>query len=282
MKYNEYYENRQHGTNEFPLQLYSEKLISREEKHIPLHWHREFEIMRVIEGTVPLFLNGVEYNLKAGEVAFIGCGMLHQHSAVNNFYEVVVFDLRMVSGYGLSKISDLIQPILSGDAEILMRCPEADGIVNQLFETIIEKKPFYELKITSLIADLVYCLYANNAVVLTHTENKRFAHRREVMTLLIDYIEANYKQKITLSDLACISQINEKYLCRFFREFTGLTPIDYINRLRIDHACFDMTVNKRNVTEAAYENGFNELSYFSKCFKKYKGVSPGQFKQKNS
>ena len=98
------------------------------------------------------------------------------------------------------------------------------------------------------------------------------------MTLLLDKIEREYSRKITLAELSEIAQINEKYLCRFFKEFTGQTPIDYINRLRVDRACYEMTVNKLNVTETAYECGFNELSYFSKCFKKYKGVSPGQYR----
>ena len=74
--------------------------------------------------------------------------------------------------------------------------------------------------------------------------------------------------------------MNEKYLCRFFKSYTGQTPIEYINRLRIDRACFEMTVNRMNVTDAAYECGFNELSYFSKMFKRYKGVTPGQYKQR--
>ena len=70
----------------------------------------------------------------------------------------------------------------------------------------------------------------------------------------------------------------EKYLCRFFKEFTGHTPTDYINRLRVERACYEMKFNHLNVTEAAYECGFNEISYFSKCFKKYKGVSPGKYR----
>ena len=100
------------------------------------------------------------------------------------------------------------------------------------------------------------------------------------MALLVEKIESEYTHKITLRDLSEIAQINEKYLCRFFKEFTGQTPIDYINRLRIDRACYEMSVNKLNVTEAVYECGFNEISYFLKIFKKYKGITPGEYRKR--
>ena len=86
--------------------------------------------------------------------------------------------------------------------------------------------------------------------------------------------------RLTLSDLAELAQVNEKYLCRFFKEYTGQTPIDYINRLRVDRACYEMSVTGMNVTEAAFECGFNELSYFSKMFKKYKGIAPGEYRKR--
>lgn len=280
MKYSEYNEGKQHGTSSFPLQFYSADSRKPNYPTHSLHWHREFEISRVLDGEVAMYINNVKHILRAGDVVFIGCGVLHRQEILDGCCETLVFNTKIVSGYNTGRISELIQPIVSSDAEISIFCPEANDVVNELFDLVQIDEKYIELKITSLISEIFYRLYKNGAVKVSHLENKRFAHRREIMTILIDYIEKNYTHRITLADLAEISQINEKYLCRFFKEFTGMTPIDYINRLRVDRACYDMTVNKRNVTEAAYENGFNELSYFSKCFKKYKGVSPGQYRSK--
>ena len=75
--------------------------------------------------------------------------------------------------------------------------------------------------------------------------------------------------------------MNEKYFCRFFKEFTNITPIDYINRLRIENAAHSLLEAGFTVTEAALDNGFNDISYFSKIFKKYKGVSPKRYSKIN-
>ena len=65
--------------------------------------------------------------------------------------------------------------------------------------------------------------------------------------------------------------------CRIFKEFTGRTPIDYVNQLRIDQACIDLTLHHKNVTEAALDVGFTDVSYFTKLFKRTKGVTPREY-----
>ena len=74
-----------------------------------------------------------------------------------------------------------------------------------------------------------------------------------------------------------VSGINEKYLCRFFKEFSGYTPTDYVNRMRVERAVSEMTVGGKSITDAAFDSGFNELSYFSRIFKKYIGTTPRDF-----
>ena len=64
-----------------------------------------------------------------------------------------------------------------------------------------------------------------------------------------------------------------------FKEYTGSSPVDYLNELRIDRACFEISVNRKNATEAAYATGFNDQSYFSKVFRKYRGISPTEYKK---
>lgn len=277
MKFSDYEENEQRGSGSFPIQYYYV-----DEKHpryvMRLHWHREFELVRVIKGELALYLNNEKHIATAGDVVFIASGTLHRAEPTDCIYECVVFDLSIVSGYSNTKISSMIHPIISGDVETDITCDSAAPIARELIRSVAEAGAYFELKVSSLAAEMIYEMYSSGAVRAPHDENKRLTHRRALMTLLLDTIEREYSRKITLSELSEIAQINEKYLCRFFKEFTGQTPIDYINRLRVDRACYEMTVNKLNVTETAYECGFNELSYFSKCFKKYKGVSPGQYR----
>ena len=279
MKYREYKEIKVHGSSDFPFEYY---LVDKNHPHyvMPLHWHTNFEVIHVISGKLLLYLDNVEYKLETGDVAFVGCGAMHRAEPENCVYECAVFDLSIISGYNATKIFEYIGPIISQNAETDAICAPANRYAIRLFEVATQEEEFYELEIAATISALFCELYRSGAIRNVNAESKRISHRRSVMAQLIGEIEKNYSQKITLASLAASVQINEKYLCRFFKEFTGVTPIDYINRIRVDKACYQLAVNKTNVTEAAYECGFNELSYFSQCFRQYKGISPGAYRTK--
>lgn len=281
MKLNEYREKQQHGSTAFPVQYYfvDESFVRYV---MPLHWHSEAEILRVRSGTFTLYLNNECYHLTAGDVVWISPGTLHRGEPNNCIYECAVFDLRVACGYSVSKISALIQPIISSRVTLAPICEATVELTSQLMDILAEQAPYYELAATAVITTLLYRFYTVGAVTHEVQNDKRILHHRARMALLVDKIERDYATKITLRDLAELAGMNEKYLCRFFKSYTGSTPIEFVNRLRVERACHEITVNQKSVTDVAYECGFNELSYFSKIFKKYKGVTPGSYKRQHT
>ena len=71
--------------------------------------------------------------------------------------------------------------------------------------------------------------------------------------------------------------MNPKYFCRFFRQMTQKTPVEYLNYYRIECAREQLSTTSCTVTEIAFNCGFNDVSYFIKIFRKYMGMTPGQF-----
>lgn len=276
MKYIDYKEAKKHGSENFPLQYY---YVDRDHLQyvMPLHWHGETEIVRVLEGELTLWLNTAKYELSENDVIFIESGTLHRAEPKECRYECLVFDPGFVSGQINSPLSELIAPFCSGSIGLSPRCPAAEETAKSLMACAREREAYHELKLASLVCELIRCFYVEGYVLQKQLQSKSLGHRRAVITLLLKKIDDNYSEKITLTELADWAGMNEKYLCRFFREFTGYTPTEYINRTRVEHACHEMKFNHRNVTEAAYECGFNEISYFSKCFKRYKGMAPGAY-----
>lgn len=281
MSYKDYRENKRHGEADFPLQYYPDK-CNLPETTMPLHWHRECEIIRVINGDFHVFLDSTEYLGKVGDLFFLPAGTLHRAAPQPSSYECVVFSPEMLYGRGNGRVAERFLPFLSGSAEPLHLPALSHSPLHQtaehLFDTLRQKNPAWELSVCGILLELFGKLYTEHSSAIQN-EPGRTEHQRTTMTLLLRWMEENYQKHVTLSQLAAVAGVNERYLCRLFREFTGTTPMDYLNRIRVDRACVEMTVGHRNVTEAALETGFNDPGYFSKVFRKYRSVSPLAFRK---
>ena len=98
---------------------------------------------------------------------------------------------------------------------------------------------------------------------------------REIISPAISYIRNNYTaKKITAETLADICGISVSYLRRLFSRCYGVSPIEYIINLRLEYAKEMIYSGDFSVTAAAEKSGFNDISYFSRAFKKHFGVSP--------
>ncbi len=279
MKYTELNEKKRHGSADFPIQYYFVTQTHPQYEMQP-HWHREFEMIRVISGVFRVFLNNVEYELLAGDIALVNCGVLHRGEPENCVYECVVFDLSMLRRRRDDAVAELILPLMNGTHTANGLLHRDHGILYvtaaSLFSLMQKPAEYYELSVYGALFRLFALLYRENRIAKTD-RGRRTGKQNDTVITLLDWIETHYTEPVTLAQLAAVSGLNEKYLCRLFKEFTDRTPIDYVNHLRIEHACHEITVNHRTVTEAAFEVGFNDLSYFSRTFKKYKGVSPKAF-----
>ena len=92
MNYSELHEDRRRGTFDFPIELYFVDKNSPRYQ-MPLHWHLEYELILVLEGSFSLTLDGKTAVLQAGDSAWIGDGVIHGGAPENCVYECVVFDL---------------------------------------------------------------------------------------------------------------------------------------------------------------------------------------------
>lgn len=92
-----------------------------------------------------------------------------------------------------------------------------------------------------------------------------------------DYIETHLNQEITLTDLSAESFFSPWYSYRLFKDYLGLTPADYIRRLRLSHSAVRLKKEKCNVTDVAFECGFSSVEGYSRAFYKEFGCHPGEY-----
>ena len=284
MKFSDFHEIEQRGTLNFPVSYYHISKNTPRYIMVP-HWHKDFEIIRIISGDFKIYLNNISYTLTAGDIIFVGCGTLHRGEPENCIYECIVLDLNFLRRKSNDIISTFITPIINGNSAINCVLNKTDDLIyanaNALFSAMRNKENYFELEVSSLLLKLFSLLYKEN-YIHSSKENKSTAKQTQNVIKMLDWIEENLTEPISLEKLSEISGLNKKYICRIFKEYTSKSPITYINELRIEAACHEMTVNSSSVTKAAYDCGFNDLSYFSKVFKTYKGISPKDYKSEFS
>ena len=97
----------------------------------------------------------------------------------------------------------------------------------------------------------------------------------------MDYIEKHFAEVLELSSMAAATGVSEEHLCRMFRSSVGMRPFEYINSFRVQRAKELLALHpKKSIAETGKMCGFNGESYFSKVFKKYVGISPGEYRKK--
>jgi AraC-like DNA-binding protein len=116
-----------------------------------------------------------------------------------------------------------------------------------------------------------------NALLINSAKTNIAYDRIRKVEKVIDHMTHHYNNKISLAYYAKVINISVSYLCAIFREVTGKSPAEYIIHIRINKAK-ELLTDGYSVTEVSSAVGFNDIYYFSKCFKKHTGVNPSQYK----
>ncbi|HVH96008.1 MAG TPA: AraC family transcriptional regulator, partial [Bacillus sp. (in: firmicutes)] len=95
----------------------------------------------------------------------------------------------------------------------------------------------------------------------------------------IEYIRFHLEQELSLETISAAIHSSTYELSRKFKKETGQTLTDYINTLRIKEALYIMENRNLSITDIAYMTGFNDVNYFTKVFKKLKGITPSTYRK---
>lgn len=95
---------------------------------------------------------------------------------------------------------------------------------------------------------------------------------------IMEFIHENWREPITIKQIAKREFLSEGYLSRFFKQHVGATLTEYLTELRLQNAARDLAGNKGSVTDVALANGFKSVNYFIETFKRQFGETPNQYR----
>ncbi|HJF30561.1 MAG TPA: AraC family transcriptional regulator [Sporosarcina psychrophila] len=146
-----------------------------------------------------------------------------------------------------------------------------------LAEVKQQKKPDL-LILHNLLEVLLVHLFRNNNVELEKNEANIF--HKDVSTAK-HYIDLNFRENITLDQLAKITHINKYYLAHSFKKSLSLSPIEYLNKVRIQNSKYLLESTNHPISFISSISGFSSASYFSQAFKRLENISPLQYRKKS-
>lgn len=267
-----------HGTLDFPVEYYYVD-STHPRYQMSFHWHKEWELMRIVQGTFQISIDDKQFSLSRGDVLLIPGETLHGGEPTDCVYECLDFDLYALFNK-LSFAKPYLRPFYRKNYLPQTYFPadsncKVNEIVSELMACFKEDCP--ELDTICYIGN-IFSHITKHSLYSTQkdTADSRWAYK---IKPVLEYIDAHYAEAISLTDLAQLADMNPKYFCRVFYSLTHYTPINYVNFYRIEQAAYLLDTTDLSVTTIGMECGFWESSHFTKVFKKYKHVTPKKYRQ---
>ena len=99
--------------------------------------------------------------------------------------------------------------------------------------------------------------------------------------VMLKYIQSNFSKSLTLADIAKAGGVSRTHFNTLFKKFTGNTPMESLNRYRIERVAYYVTNTSLSMSEIAEKTGFSGASYMTETFKKIYGVAPRVYASKS-
>jgi AraC-like DNA-binding protein len=129
--------------------------------------------------------------------------------------------------------------------------------------------------IEMLIATLCNCFEPEIISTTPETDEKT----QRVMSCIISYLEEHFSEKISLEDIAVLTNYNRTYISTLFRKYVGVGFYDYLMRLRLQHAIKDLVMTDMPLTDIALSNGFADLKTFNQRFRELLDCLPSEYRK---
>lgn len=280
MKYLEYRENIIRGSAGFPAAYYHLS-PAHPRYYMPPHWHDEYEIIHVLSGTLNVMINRENYVLKTNDSVVVNSGFLHSAEPEEAcLYECIVFDLE----YFLNRRAaspEFPEALLNRQKRIKDFFPADETVFCRIFSEISDalrcRGNGYTMLAEGAILTFIGLLLQKDKLIEVSESAVLRGKKSDELKTVLNYIALHYPDKITLRELADCVHMNPNYFCRFFKEMTRRTPMDYLNQYRIECACEKLCTKSDSILNISLDCGFNDANYFIKVFKKHKGCTPLQY-----
>ena len=243
---------------------------------LPLHKHVEFEIMLFTRGTGKQFVGEGVSDFKAGDIVLIGSNVPHLHLCDAKLHP---------------------QPVGGGEAEwcageAIQFSPELfpenmEAIPDYRFVyDLLRKSPAFDASeytrrvicLLQMLERLRCCKRVDLLSDVAYSRENRLPGVKEPVDMVYAYLYNHFQEKVTLEELAVHVKQNPAALCRHFKRRADKSIFQCLAEIRIGHACKLLAYSEMNVSQVAYESGYNSVTHFISQFEKLVRRTPSEYR----
>lgn len=249
------------------------------------HFHSEFQLFVVLRGTGTRCIGDHVQPFKPGDLVLTGPNLPHLWRSDPEYFEgdnqlwtegiVVYFPEDFFANQFLQKteVHSVRQLLLKSGRGLAFRGRTVEK-VKRMMMRLLAKKDFdcivHLLKMLHVLAESdEYTLLADpgyaNTLKASDTERMNNVHA---------YVMKNFREKITLEEVAAVANLTPSSFSRYFKTHANKTFSEFLTGIRIRYSCKLLTEKKMSIAQACYDSGFNTLSNFNRQFKAFTHYTP--------
>lgn len=275
-------------TLEFPYLASKMHFAHYEGEFVPWHWHHALELFYVEKGTVVYSYPGGTMVFEEGTAGLLNSNVMHstrpQKPEDENIQLVELFAPEFIGGAHDGRVfRKYVEPIVSKFAFELLKFDRKNvlhrQIIKEIYDTFyIDKDSVgYELILREKLSKV--WIQILGIIDFQEPESEKDEQLDNHIKLMIQYVHENFRNKITVSDIAAAGFTSERGCYRIFNEYLHTTPSAYIFQCRMREAIHMLTEKNYSVLDISIKCGFGDSSHFAKLFKKETGFTPAQYRK---
>lgn len=258
---------------------------------LPRHKHAEYEIMLFTKGRGKQFIGEGVADYKEGDIALIGSNVPHLHLCNTKL------DASIQTEPSAGEALQFLPTIFPTQIEELPDYQELyDLLRKSQFGVRFNQEGLFE-EIKEQLQEIDHARYTNRLILLfkilerlagckhswllsdtAYNSSNRLETSHEPVDKVYDYLFNHFKEKISLKDVADYVKQNPSALCRYFKQRTDKSIFQCLAEIRIEHACKLLSYSNLNISQIAYEAGYNNVPYFIKQFENLTQRTPKEYR----
>lgn len=262
-------------------------------KHFPpdWHYHPEYELVAITEGHGKRFVGSGVSEFAPGDIVLIGSNVPHFHLSDSVYYEnndlyccseVIQFNLSVfpVDFQTMPEFDSITRLLNDSKRGLLFHNAEVLERIRTKLSDFERLDPLKRLMELYRILNMLSQTPDFTCLSIAEVDYNRHKHLHNLPVYrAYQYLANNFKEMITLEQVAEYAGQNPTALCRNFKQSTDRSIFNCLLEIRIDFACKLLINSDFSIIQVAYESGFRNISHFNHKFKEMSGLSPLEYRK---